>query len=200
MLIQAYRDSLDGYIITDRDGASKYVKTMLRSKYQTIQRLAIYEIGRNFYLFADILEEILDGRYLDNNYRHEVWHFLKKNYHSFSDLQRRTIIAIISNIIRYDDKGVYHIGASSYAKATWLSAIRDYSEKEEQLYAESTGIAKIEPDPPDFSIYKWSRKGGRKSPKTLEELQALSIEDIIDYLSNYKESERFDEPGLEGLV
>ena len=42
--------------------------------------------------------------------------------------------------------------------------------------------------------------GGRKSPKTLESLQALSIDELIQELEDYKDPGGFNEPGLEGLV
>lgn len=200
ILIQAYRDSIDGYIHINPDEASAYVKSMLESEYQTIQRLAIYVVGRNFHLFTDVVDRLLDEKYLDSNYRHEMWHFLNKSYPRLSDPQKEKILELISIITREDDKGEYHAGASAYNKAIWLSAIKAHGDKEAQLYVENTELAKTEPDHPDFSSYMSVGWGGRKSPKTIEELQALSIDELVQDLENYKDPGGFDEPGLEGLV
>lgn len=200
VLIQAYRDSVDSYINVSPEEASSYVKSLLDSEYQTIKRLAIYVVARNYHLFTDVTDSLIDSEYLDSNYRHEVWHFINKSYAYFSDAQKEKLLKLIASIIKQDDKGEYHEGASAYNKAIWLAAIKDHGEREAQLYLENTEIAKTEPDHPDFSSYMSVGWGGRKSPKTLEELQALSVNELIQELVDYKDPGGFDEPGLEGLV
>jgi hypothetical protein len=200
ILIQAYRDSIDGCILVNPNDGSEYVKGLLISNYQTIQRIAIYVIGKNYQLFSDIVDQLLNIDFLNSNYRHEMWHFLSKCYPNFSEPQKEKILELISGITKHDDKDEYHSGASEYAKAIWLSAIKAHGDREAKLYAESTKIAKSEPDHPDFSSYMSVGWGGRKSPKTIEELQALSIDKLVQELGSYKDSGRFDEPGLEGLV
>jgi hypothetical protein len=200
ILIKAYRDAIDGYIRINPIDASKYVKNMMLSEYQTIQRLAIHEISRNYHLFIDIVDLILDEKYLASNYRHEMWHFLNQNYPRFSGRQKEKILELISCINRHNDKGEYHAGATAYNKSIWLSAIKQHGDKEADLYAESTEIAKTEPDHPDFSSYTSVGRWGRKSPKTIEELQVLPINELVQELENYKDPGGFDEPNLEGLV
>lgn len=200
VLIHAYRDSIDGYIHTKPDEASTHVKSMLESEFQTIQRLAIYINGRNYHLFTDVVDSLLDGKYLSSNYRHEMWHFLNKSYPHFSDPQKEKVLELISGITKHDDKGKYLSGASSYNKTIWLSSIKNHGEAEAHLYLVNTEIAKTEPDHPDFSSYMSVGWGGLKSPKTLEELQALSIDDLVQELDDYKGLGGFDEPDLEGLV
>ena len=200
ILIQAYRDSINGYIHTNSDEATTYVKSMLESEYQTIERLAIYVISRKCHLFTDVIDILLDKKYLGSNYQHEMWHFLNKSYPKFSDLQKEKALKLISCITRQDDKGEIHKGASAYNKAIWLSAIKDHGDREAELYTENVEIAETEPDHPDFSSYMSVGWGGRESPKTLEELQALSIDELVQELENYKDPGGFDGPGLEGLV
>jgi len=200
VLIQAYRDSIDGFIRTNPDVGSEYVKSLLTSKYQTIQRIAIYVVSKNYQLFLGIVDQLLNKKFLNSNYQHEMWHFLNKCYPNFSDLQKEKIIRLISGIARHDDKDEYHVGASEYSKAIWLSAIKEHGDREAKLYAESTKIAKSEPAHPDFSSYMSVGWVERKSPKTIEELQSLSIRELVHELGNHKDSGSFDEPGLEGLV
>ncbi|WNM57328.1 hypothetical protein [Candidatus Nitrospira allomarina] len=200
VLIQAYRDSIVGYIRTNPEEASKYVKSMLESEYQTIQRIAIYVITINYHLFTIGIDSLLAEKYLDSNYRHEMWNFINKSYPHFSVTQKEKVLELIASITRQDDNGEYHAGATAYNKAIWLSAIKAHGDREAQLYAENTDIARTEPDHPNFSSYMSVRWGGRKSPRTQEELQALSIDELIQELENYKDPVGFDEPGLEGLV
>ncbi|MFH1963419.1 MAG: hypothetical protein ABIJ30_11215 [bacterium] len=200
IFIQAYRDSIDGYIRINHVDASEYVKNMLLSDYQTIQRLAINVIGRNYILFTDVVNRLLDEKYLASNYRHEMWHFFNMNYLLFSDPQKKKVLELISGITIHDDKGEYHAGTSAYFKAIWLSAIKECGEDEMHLYVESTEIAKTEPDHPDFSSYISVRWGGQKSPITVEELQALSIDELVQYLESCKATGGFDDTGLEGFV
>ncbi|HVN96879.1 MAG TPA: hypothetical protein VMT62_10645 [Syntrophorhabdaceae bacterium] len=200
ILIRAYRDSIGGFMRIHPHEASECVKNMLASKYQTIQRLAIHVITRNYHLFTDVVGRLLDEKYLDSNHRHEMWHFLNKSYPHFSGLQKAKVLELVSGITTYDDKNEYHAGASAYNKAIWFSAIKDHGDREAQLYANNIEIAKTEPDHPDFSSFMSAGWGGRKSPKTLEELQSLSIGELAQYLENYKDPGGFTEPGLEGLV
>ncbi len=200
VIIQAYRDSLESYVRVSPERASTYVKGMLDSEYQTIRRLAIYMVSRNYHLYTDTTDSLLSAEYLDSNYRHEMWHFLSKSYPHFSDKQKGRLLELVEDITRQDDKGEYHEGASAYNKATWLSAIKGYGERESQLYTTNTEIAKTEPDHPDFSSYMSAGWVVRESPKTLEQLQALSIDELVFELTDYRDPDKFEEPGLEGLV
>lgn len=200
VLIQAYRDSLTAYIRINNEDTVEYVKQMLNSEYQTIHRLAISVISKNYHLFADIIDRLLEKKYLGSNYRYEMWHLLNRNYQQFSEQQKVKVLEIISGITREDDKGTYHAGATAYNKAIWLSAIKNYGEKEAQLYEENTNIAKTEPEHPDFSSYMSVGWGGSKSPKSLEDLQTLSVDELVLELKEYKDPGEFNEPGLEGLV
>lgn len=200
ILIQGYRDSLTSYIKTNSEEAVEYVEKMLNSEYQTIHRLAIYVISKNYHLFASIIDRLLDIKYLESNYRHEMWHLLNNSYKKFSEAQKEKVLKVISTITREDDAGKHHAGATAYNKAIWLSSIKTHGENEDKLYKVNTNIAKTEPDHPDFSSYMSVGWGGRKSPKSLEDIQALSIDELIRELEEYEETDRFDEPGLEGLV
>ena len=200
ILVYSYRNSLSGYITTKPVDACEYIKEMLDEKYQTINRLAIHAISTNFNLCENLIDLLLDIKYFDSNYTHEMWHFLNKNYKQFSEVQKLKILGLISNITRTDDDGKLRDGTTAYNKATWLAAIQEYGEKEKKLYDENVKIAKTEPDHPDFSSYLSTGWGVHESPIPIEELQALSIEELVDRLKNYTDSGGFREPGIEGLV
>lgn len=200
LLIYAYRDSLNGYLKIKPEEASIYIAHMLKEDYQTIHRLAIYAINRNFYLFHNFIDEVIKKEYLGGNYRHEIWHLLNCNYQQFSISQKQKMLELILNITRTDDEGKINEGATAYSKARWLAAIQDYGDKEKKLYKENIEIAKAEPDHPDFSSFMSVGWVSDESPIPIEELQTLSIEQLIEVMKTYKSPDDFFKPGIEGLT
>ena len=200
VLIEAYRDSLSGYIRTKPEEVYEYVKGMLGEEYQTIHRLAIHAISTNYHIFSDLIDALIDDKYLESNYRHEMWHLLNSNYQQFSETQKRRTLSLISGITRADDDGNLHEGATAYSKATWLTAVKEHGQEEAKLYSENVAIAKTEPDHPDFSSYMSIGWVKHESPIPLEELQAHSIEELVEILKSYRDPGGFREPGIEGLI
>ena len=94
----------------------------------------------------------------------------------------------------------YSKGHTAYEQATWLAAIKDFGEQENDLYRGAVAIAKTEPDHPDFSSYMTSGWGGQESPYSIDELSALSKEELVRTLATYKGGDGWREPGIEGLV
>lgn len=200
VLLEAYRDSLCGYMEEHPAKAFGYVQTILDSPYQTILRVAIYCIGQHFQQFSALTDKLIDDKYLQSNYRHETWHLLHRNYAAFSQNQKRNVLAIIQKRERVGEDGSVLDGASAYDRATWLAAIKKYGQEEATKYQEAVNVAKTEPDHPDFSSYMTSGWGGQKSPYSLEELAALSITDLVQILNDYQGGGGWREPGIEGLA
>lgn len=200
IIIYAYRDSLNGYLKIKPEEASKYIKRMLKEEYQTIHRLAIYAINRNFYLFHNFIDEVIKKEYLGGNYRHEIWHLLNCNYQQFSKSQKQKVLKLILSITKTDDEGNINEGATAYSKARWLAAIKKHGNKETKLYQENVGIAKAVPDHPDFSSYMSIGWVGHESPIPIEKLQVLSVEELINVLKTYKIPDDSLKPGIEGLA
>ncbi len=200
ILVSAYRDSLSGYIATKPEEAYEYLRDMIDWSYQTIHRLAIHAISENFHLCGDLLYKFLNDNYFNGNYRHEMWHLLNRNYPRFEEAQKQKTLELISHILRRDDEGNIHEGATAYNKAIWLSAIKGHGPDEAKLYNENVAIAKTEPEHPDFSSYMSSGWVGHESPIPFEDLQTYSIEELVELLKTYKDPGGFREPGIEGLA
>jgi hypothetical protein len=199
ILVQAYRDSLEGYLKDQSHEAREWVAERLASEYEIIKRIAIYFINTNYPLLNHLTDVLITEKYIKSNYQHEIWHFFNKHYKDFTEKQKTTLLSCIDAISREDDDGKIHPGATAYIKATWLAAIKEFGTKEAKLYEDNTEIAKSEPEHPDFSSYVSSGWVGNKSPKSVEELQAITIEQLIKELSEFKGGSGFDEPNVEGL-
>ncbi|WP_424947877.1 hypothetical protein [Candidatus Spongiihabitans sp.] len=201
MLVQGYRDSLDGFIEINVEKAGEHIKEMLNGEYQTIHRLAIHSISNNYTGFKNFTDELLTDVFFSSNFRHEMWHFLHKNYEEFSSKQKNQILKIIGDISINDGDNVYHKEATAYNKVCWLDAIKSFGGKENNLYEENLQIAKTgEPDHPDFSSYmssvEWVK---RESPFSIDELGGLLIGDLIEKLNNYENLDIWSEPSVDGL-
>lgn len=200
IIVKAYRDILEGYIKIKPEEAIEYIAAMLKEKYTTIHRIAIYVISRNYNLCIKLADTLLTKKYLGDNYRHEMWHMLNGNYFQFSQIQKQKVITLIFKITRTDNDGNIQEGSTAYKRAIWLAAIKNHGGKENKLYKENIKIAKAEPDHPDFSSYMSMGWGGHGSPIPIDELQALPIEKLVTVLKDYKDPGIFGEPGIEGLV
>ena len=98
-----------------------------------------------------------------------------------------------------DEDGSVQDGATAYSRAIWLSAIKDTGDTENNLYQAAVNVAKAEPENPSFAAYLIASFLPRNSPYSAEELNALSVEELVKTLSQFEDPGDFYAPGLEGL-
>lgn len=199
VLLEAFRDSLCGYLDAHAAEACKYVRSLLESPYQTLVRVAIYCVDRNYRQCFPFTEKLINGGFLQTNFRHEIWHFLNRNYGEFDAAQKNLVMAKIAEKVRLDDGGEVLEGASAYERSTWLAAIKDFGAEEAARYQEAVRVAGVEPDHPDFSSYSSAGPVDQKSPYTVEELGAFSPDELAKTLCEYRGGGGWQEPGIEGL-
>ena len=201
ILIQAYRDSLDGYIKTAAEKACKYVEQMFDSEYQIIHRLAIHSISNNYPALKNLTDVLLNEKFFSYKYQHEMWHFLYKNYENFNANKKKQVLKIINGISKDDGDGNYHEGATAYNKACWLDAIKSCGDRELNLYETNLKISKTKGlDHPDFSSYTSQLVSIRhKSPFSIDELGGLSVDDLVVKLRHYNDSDDYSKSGFRGL-
>jgi len=200
LMIEAYRDSLNGYINANPLEASHFIENLFDSDYQTIHRIALLAVNENFYLFPHMIDKLVNDNFLTNNYRHEMWNFLNRNYPQFNTEQKQKLISLINEISRTDNDGNLREGATAYNKAIWFAAIKDHGEEELSQYKKNTAIAKTEPVHPDLTMYTTAGFIGHKSPIPIEELQSLSLDKLVEELNTYEDPGDDFEAGMEGLV
>lgn len=202
LLVMAYRDSLTGFFQSSHKDAKEYLCKMLDSEYETIQRIAIYHIGRNEKSYENLWDYIIDEKFFQENFRHETWQFLNLNYHFFSNKQRENTLEIIQKKTRNDENGKILKDVSAYIRSIWLAAIKDYSEEEAELYQNQIKITGAEPEHPSFSSYMTSEKSEivrPSSPYTIKELSEMEITDLIEELKSFKGDGGWEEPSIFGL-
>lgn len=202
IIVAAYRDSLLGAVDNDIQLTKNYIQVLLKQQYQTLQRVAIYALDKRYIELNALADAIIDPKYFQSNYRHELWHFLKNHYSELSTDQKNRVVGIIEGLDVTDEGGGINEKASAYNRSIWLSAIKSFDQKLAQLYETYVNVAGAEPEHPDFSSYMTVGWVDHKSPIPIERLLSLDVGTLIQTISNYKDTGRgwFGEPGLEGLV
>ena len=202
LIVTAYRDCLSGFIDNNAQEATDYLRSMFSGQYQTLKRIAIHAVDKQYSVLKNLVDTALLPEYFHDNFRHELWHLLSGHYNEFSSDQKKKVIEIIEGLEVFDEDKNVNVEATAYKRAIWLSAIKDYTDVTIELYKKYTTITKAEPKHPDFSSYMTSGWVEHKSPIPIEHLLTLSVDSLVETINNYKDtgSGLFDEPGLEGLA
>src|SRR3990167_211818 len=202
LIVAGYRDCLSGFIDNNAKEADDYLQSMFGGQYQTLKRVAIHAVDKQYSVLKNLVDTALLPEYFHDNFRHELWHLLNGHYNEFSSDQKKKVIEIIEGLKVVDEDKSVNARATAYKRAIWLSAIKDYSDRTIELYNKYTNITKAEPEHPDFSCYTTSGWVEHKSPIPIDHLLTLSVDSLFETIKNYKDTGRgwLDEPGLEGLV
>jgi len=200
LLIDAYRDSLLGFVDKDSEQATHYINSIFTNQYQTLIRVAIYVVNERFDVLKDLVDSVLVAEYLKSLFQHELWHLIHDHYSDFSSAQRSKFIELAKGLEILGDSGEIEEAPTAYKRSIWLSAIKDYDSQTAELYRESIGITKVEPEHPDFSSYisvGWAKP---QSPISVERLLTLDTDSLIKAVNAFKPTSRADEFSREGLV
>lgn len=205
IILEALRDSMLGYLsVSDDEPANNMLRNVLVSEFKTIQRVAIYAASQIFKkLSAETIDTLLNTSFLKDHYRHEIWHFLNKNFNEFSESSKELVLHNIEkNIIRLNDDGSTNEAQTNYQQSIWLSSIKDFHTEANKRYIRCVEVTGVEPDHPDFSSYTTSGLVTHESPFSVEDLAGMSqdLDKMVAFLNGYTYQGHFKEPGLEGLV
>lgn len=202
-ILEGFRDSLLKYIEASPDAAHEYVDNLLSSSYETVRRVAIYAVDRQFFHLDGHVDRILIAEHFRSNFRHEMWHLLNRHFKKFSSEQQQQVVKIIEEHVEMSE-GQLNNGATAYYRAIWLSAIRGANDDLAQRYEKYVTVVGGEPEHPDFSSYMSSGMVHHKSPFSKEELISMEIPALVEqldaFLAAYKPTFGTSEPDLEGLV
>ncbi|MDD2337241.1 MAG: hypothetical protein PHD01_11755, partial [Geobacteraceae bacterium] len=200
IIVLALRECLLGVAESNSGDLQNQLMTWLSSDKETLKRIAIYIVTKHYTDYKSLLYLVLDKINFNSNMIHEVWQLLNQRFHEFAKEDKQRVFDIIDSIVIEDDNGAINVRGTAYRKAAWLAAIKDTDERLSVLYHDTVKLAGAEHDHPDFSSYSSCGWVGHESPIEVERLLSFSTEELIETLSNYQESGRFGEPGLEGLV
>lgn len=200
ILVKGYRDCLSGYIEECPEEACDYVGEMLQSPCDVVQRLAIHCITERFTICNGYTKQLLNSSFLDEKYKYEFWHFVNRCYNQFDQEDKDRVIELVTDIKRYDENNQLCEETTAYQQAEFLAAIKDFGEREKNLYDATVSLAKVEPDHPDFTIYITSGSFEPKSPYSINKLRGFPIEELTHTLASYTSGDFEQEEKLTGLA
>ncbi|KGJ96600.1 hypothetical protein SAMN04487870_0999 [Pseudoalteromonas sp. DSM 26666] len=205
IVLKLFRDALLGYVKEDSDNnANEKLTELINSDYQTIKRVAIYVASVYFEkLEQQVITLVIQPNHFNDKYRHELWHFIHKNFSSLRAEQQKSVIAAIESLnVTDEETGVLLDKPTAYKQSNWFAAIKDENEVTQAKYQACVDITGAEPDHPDFSCYMSGGVAVDVSPLSVSELAVMleDIDSLIHFLNEYKEVGHFNEPGIEGLV
>lgn len=205
IVLKLFRDALLGYVKEDSDNnANEKLTELINSDYQTIIRVAIYVASEYFEkLEQQVITLVIQPNHFNDKYRHELWHFIHKNFSSLLAEQQKSVIAAIESLnVTDEETGVLLDKPTAYKQSNWFAAIKDENEVTQAKYQACVEITGVEPNHPDFSFYMGGGIAVDVSPLSVSELAVMleDIDSLIHFLNEYKEVGHFNEPGIEGLV
>ena len=200
IIVEGHRDSLLGLANSRSQEVVTYVNNMLVSKFDTVKRIAVYAVDKNF----DKLKSLVDAAIVDTNFstnlRHELWHLLENHFSQFTLDQKKRVLATIAGFSQIDDKGAVDEGATAYKRAIWLTALKDSDSDAKAAYVRDVATVGGEPEHPDFSSYMKTGWVTHKSPYPLDELLTLEPPQLVERLNSYQDTGDFWGPNTEGLA
>jgi hypothetical protein len=201
LLLVALRDCLAGLFKHDKAEFEVYLSNMFRSKLQIIQRLSIYLCSEYFDSLSTALRfKPVRKTFFVFQFKHELWHYLNKNFKKFTDAQKQKVLVIIGEAHSTNTSKKVERKAMAYRNLEWLSAIKD-DKCVKTLYNKTLKVAGTEPDHPDFSTYFTHGWASYSSDISLEEMKKMDSNQLIERLNSYQVTRKtFDGPTLEGLV
>lgn len=197
--VVALRNSIKANFENNFDDALLYIEDRLYSQYKIIQRISIHTVNQ---CFEDIyssrnslFDSLMDLSFFVNDYRHELWSLLNKNYLSLTEQHKSKLISTIDSIRRDDEK------STAYEKASWLQAIADKDSNAQKKYEKCVAVAGVEPENADNPFKVVVSAKSYQSPLTLQEMQEMyQSEELVDYLNGYEVAFSFNGPDLSGLA
>jgi len=205
IILKLYRDTLLGYLQSNQtvESNAKLID-IISSSYETIKRIGIFVASECFgQIDYETINLLIDSNHFNDKYRHELWHFLNKNFAQLNEGQQTSVIESIDGLlVTNDETGAIEDKPTAYKQSNWYIAIKDVSETANVNYQKCIAISGVEPDHPDFSCYTSGGVVVNESPLTVTEL-AVMLENpilLVKFLNEYKYAGHFREPGLEGLV
>ncbi|HDD52504.1 MAG TPA: hypothetical protein ENF32_00330 [Thermosulfidibacter takaii] len=214
-LVAAVRDTAVILVQSGKASVEQVIETLENRRWKVLQRIALHVLR----IFADqaislVAARLTDWRFFDDPH---VWHeyvlLLRECFGKLTEEDRQTILGWISagpNIEEFKKQREKRTGSppteeeiTRYCelwqrnRLAWigLDGLPEEWQERYQVLVKKHG----EPEHPEFISYSRSWIGP-VSPKTAEELKAMSVEEIVEFLKTWMPPrDIFGEPSPEGL-
>jgi hypothetical protein len=205
-LVRALRDALSIWVQTDAQAAEAVTRDYLHHDVRILRRLGFYILSRFSTRYKELVTEQLQelGNLDDTGIHHEFLVLLQVGFPLLDPLDQESLVTAICNgppperveeLVEWARKNKADIDLEEYARSHVKTWIRERLWMLQEYLANGPAEALKElneelgppPIPPSFT--RWSSGGfvGREvSPKSGEELAAMSPEELIRYINEWQ--------------
>jgi hypothetical protein len=203
VLVDAVRDAALGATEKPSDDAASCIEALLENQAQVLVRIGIYVCGENYGSVGQVFWKCARPEwFVDVNYWHEVFWFIKKAFNKFSAPQRQQFLEIVGQVNCEE--------VDEAKREEWVH------EHQRDLLHPAVGLGDAELDirykelverwgpvgeQPDFHSYSTGGWIGERSPTTAEALVAASSEDLEQLFKSFRpEPQAWDGPTYRGFA
>jgi len=214
-MVAAIRDSAETLVRENKAETRRLVQHLEKRPWRIFHRIALHIMN----IYWDAIPDIGAKRLLDEEQfkrrrpEHEYSRLLEEHFDKLAEEQKQKFFEWIEagpDLNKFKESVEQDTGKrptdddAQRFKKTWqqdhLALIRAHLEKEWKQRYEELLAEYGEPElPVDFPFYGGPLWGGPTSPKSAEELQGMSVADIVQLLKNWQPSGKDMEPTPEGL-
>lgn len=204
VLVDVLRDVAMGATNAYSEGASRCAQTLLESQYATLVRIGIYVCAARYGNIGPIFwESVKTEWFIQEDYWHELYWLIKKNFRRFSSIERARFLAMVDEVRdNQTDEAVAKEWEMGRRRDLLHAAAglgdTEVDEKYKQLVSRCGPVA----EHPDFHYYH-SRGGwlAERSPVTSDVLVEMSNAELLALFSSFvPEQSRWDGPTYTGLA
>jgi hypothetical protein len=193
----AYSERL---IELDPGNALPSVKACLKFPWPLHKRLALLIMRRHLDLLRDYATEtlLLEDVLCNDRLHHEVYWLLHDLFPQLSDAEKSALLTTLSQQV--DDIDDESTMMAAQRRRNLFEAIASHLPAKWRDYYELLAAERPASEHPDYLVY--SRGGvfrGPDSPLSEQELEAMSVPHLLDYLRSWKPGGEWHAPSSEGL-
>lgn len=206
LLVSGIRDTVVSLANRKMTSIQELVELLEGRRWRIFHRIALHLLRQSPEAGRDLVAARLTDRALfnDSSMRHEYALLVGERFGILTLEQQQTILSWIEegpDLQRFKGAQEQYEDAARYRKIwqrdhlAWFKTHlpEDWKRRYEALVAECG-----EPEHPEFASYTTSWVGPM-SPKGVEELQTMTVPDIVEFLKTWKASENHMTPSPEGL-
>jgi len=216
VLVSGVRDAAIMAVSSDKVAVEEVIEMLESRSWKVFNRIALHVLA----VFAEqalplAAKRLTDYKLFDDvHLQHEYTILLQKCFGQLSQQEQRIILRWIEtgpDVEEFKKWRQAETGVSptereiahyqAIWRRDWLARIGEYNLPDERRKRYEELVSEFgEPDHPEFPVYSNGGWVGPVSPKSADELRAMSVEDIVKFLQIWTPPENlFDEPTPEGL-
>ena len=202
-MVVGLRDLLLGWVDTDADAVSVYIKNLIARELEVASRICLHVIDRRWQQLSGLFWHVLSPDLFKLGHLHELYWLLSNHFTEMTGTQQAEVVAAIRDLPMPKNIEDYDRHRKS-CQRDWLSSIIEKGCQEADQWFDvlssgenAVGFSKH----PDFLSYSESSFGSGPSPYQKQELIAFAKDGcLVKILDEFQSTAYWDEPSVRSLI